>query len=82
MAYVGSRVAFRCFTPNSSLPVTYELMGAGGIPIAIVPDLQGDLPAPFFLKVTETSEGSYHCTATAEGSTGVSNSIKLTVVSE
>lgn len=82
MAYLGSRVAFWCIKPDSSQPVTYELMGAGGVPIAAVPDLQGDQPASFFLKVTATSEGSYHCEATTEGSTGVSNSIKLTIVSE
>lgn len=82
MAYPGSRVAFRCIAPNSSLPVTYELMRDVGVWIATAPDLQGDQPAPFFLTVTATSEGSYHCKAMAGGSTGVSNSIKLSVVSE
>ncbi|XP_029295146.1 Fc receptor-like protein 5 isoform X2 [Cottoperca gobio] len=80
MAYIGSRVDFRCITPDSLLPVTYELMGDGGVLIATVADLQGDQPASFYLKVTATLKGSYHCRATTGGSTGVSNSIKLTVV--
>lgn len=82
MAYLGSRTAFRCIAPNSSLPVTYELMRDGGVLIATWTDLQGDQPVSFFLKVAATSEGSYYCKATAEGSTGVSNSIVLGVVSE
>ena len=82
MAYLNSRVAFRCIAPDSSPPVTYQLMRDGGIPIAIGTDLQGDQPALFFLKVAATSEGSYHCKATTEGSTGVSNIITLSVVSE
>lgn len=82
-AYLGSRVAFRCIAPDSSLPVTYELMGDGGVLIDIVADLEGDQPASFYLKVAATSEGSYHCQATTPGgSTGVSNTIKLTVVSK
>ncbi|XP_040892317.1 brother of CDO isoform X2 [Toxotes jaculatrix] len=80
MAYLGSRVAFRCIAPNSSLPVSYELMGDNGVLIATGTDLQGDQPASFFLKVTAMSEGSYHCKATTEGGTGVSNIIKLSVV--
>lgn len=82
MAYLGSRVTFWCTATDSSPPVTYELMGDGGVLIDTDIDFQGDQSARFVLKVTATSEGSYHCTATAGGSTGVSNSIKLTVVSE
>lgn len=82
MAYLSSRVAFRCIVSDSSPPITYELMGDGGVPIATGTDLQGDQPASFFLKVAATSEGSYRCKATTEGSTGVSNIIKLSVVSE
>ncbi|XP_034468060.1 uncharacterized protein LOC117777241 isoform X3 [Hippoglossus hippoglossus] len=81
MAYLNSRVAFRCTAPDSSPPVTYQLMRDGGIPIATGIDLQGDQSAPFFLKVAATSEGSYHCKATTEGGTGVSNIITLSVVS-
>lgn len=81
MAYLGSRVAFRCIAPNASLPVTYELIGDGGVLMRTGTD-QGDQHASFFLKVTASSEGSYHCKATIGGSTGVSNIIKLTVVSE
>ncbi|XP_018520295.1 putative pregnancy-specific beta-1-glycoprotein 7 isoform X2 [Lates calcarifer] len=79
MAYLGSRVAFRCIAPNASLPVTYELIGDGGVLMRTGTD-QGDQHASFFLKVTASSEGSYHCKATIGGSTGVSNIIKLTVV--
>lgn len=82
MAYISSRVAFRCIVPDSSPPVTYELIGDGGVPIAKHTVPEEDQPAPFFLKVAATSEGSYHCKATAGGNTGVSNSIKLSVVSE
>lgn len=82
MAYLGSRVAFRCIVPNSSLPVTYELMQDSGVLIATRTDHQADQPASFFLKVTATSGGTYYCEATTEGSTRMSNSIKLTVVSE
>lgn len=82
MAYLGSGVAFRCIAPNSSLPVTYELVRDGAVLIATDTDFEGGQPVRFFLKVTETSEGSYHCNATTGGSSGVSNSINLTVVSE
>lgn len=82
MAYLGSRVTFWCTAIDSSPPVTYELIGDGGVLIGTDIDLEGDRGARFVLKVTATSEGSYHCTAAAGGSTGVSNSIKLTVVSE
>ncbi|XP_031720404.1 Fc receptor-like protein 5 isoform X2 [Anarrhichthys ocellatus] len=78
MAYLGSRVTFRCIAPNSSLPVTYELIRNGYALIATVADLQGDQTASF--KVAPTLEGLYHCKATTQGSTGVSNNIKLTVV--
>ncbi|XP_078127067.1 uncharacterized protein LOC144531041 [Sander vitreus] len=80
MAYLSSRVVFLCIAPDSSLPVTYELMGDGGVLIDTVADLQGDQPASFNLKVTASSEGSYHCKATTGRSTGVSDSIKLSVV--
>ncbi|XP_070836137.1 Fc receptor-like protein 5 isoform X1 [Chaetodon trifascialis] len=79
-AFLGSRVAFRCIAPDSSLPVAYELMRDGGVLFATDTALERDQPAPFFLKVTATSEGSYQCKATAGGSAGVSNSIELSVV--
>ena len=82
MAYLGSSVALRCIAPDSSLPVTYELMGGDGVLMATVADLKGEQPASFYLKVTVALEGSYRCRATTGGSTAVSNSIKLTVVSE
>ncbi|XP_032391785.1 hemicentin-1 [Etheostoma spectabile] len=80
MAYLSSRVVFWCIAPDSSLPVTYELMWDAGVLIGTVADLQGDQPASFKLKVTASSEGSYHCKATTGRSTGVSDSIKLRVV--
>ncbi|XP_076584668.1 Fc receptor-like protein 5 isoform X4 [Chaetodon auriga] len=79
-AFLGSRVAFRCIVPGSSLPVAYELMRNSGVLSATDTALERDQPASFFLKVTAASEGSYQCKATAGGSTGVSNSIKLSVV--
>lgn len=82
MVYLGSRVAFRCIALNSSLPVTYDLIGDGGVLIATYTDYEGDQLAPFFMKASATLEGSYHCKATAGGRTGVSKTIKLSVVSE
>lgn len=82
MAYLGTRVAFQCIAPDSPPPVTYELVRDGGVLIATDTDLEGDQPVQFVLKVTATLEGSYHCKAMTGGSTGVSNSIKLSVVSE
>ncbi|XP_044202070.1 Fc receptor-like protein 5 isoform X2 [Thunnus albacares] len=79
-AYLGSGVVFRCIAPDSSLPVTYELMKDGGLRIATGTDLQGDQPAAFFQKVTMTSEGSYHCEAKTGEGTGISNKIRLSVV--
>ncbi|XP_040002003.1 Fc receptor-like protein 5 isoform X2 [Xiphias gladius] len=80
MAYLGSRVAFRCIATDSTPPVTYKLIRDGDVLIDTGTDLQGDQPASFFLKVSATSEGSYHCNATTGGSTGVSSIIKLSVV--
>ncbi|XP_019115667.2 Fc receptor-like protein 5 isoform X2 [Larimichthys crocea] len=80
MVYLGSRVAFRCIALNSSPPVTYDLIGDGGVLIATYTDYEGDQLAPFFMKASATLEGSYHCKATAGGRTGVSKTIKLSVV--
>ncbi|XP_059184330.1 titin-like [Centropristis striata] len=79
-AYIRSRAAFRCIAPDSSLPVTYELMKDDGALMDTAPDLQDDQPAIFSLKVSAASEGSYHCKATTAGNTAVSNSIRLAVV--
>ncbi|XP_068448351.1 Fc receptor-like protein 5 [Clinocottus analis] len=79
-AYLGSRVAFRCIAPDSSLPVTYKLTRDSSVLVATVTNLQVDQTASFFLKVTVSLEGSYNCKATTRGSTGVSNSIALSVV--
>ncbi|XP_060906408.1 Fc receptor-like protein 5 isoform X1 [Labrus mixtus] len=80
LAYLGSRVAFRCIASDSLPPVTYELLRDGGVLISTGTDDQGDTPALFPLKVNAASEGSYHCRATAGGRTGVSKSIQLSVV--
>lgn len=82
MAYLGSRVVFRCVASDAVLPVTYELIRDDGSLISTYVDNDGDQPAPFSLKVTDTLEGSYHCKATSGEETGVSNNIKLSVVSE
>ncbi|XP_029354962.1 Fc receptor-like protein 3 isoform X2 [Echeneis naucrates] len=79
MAYLSSRVAFRCHARDSSPPVTYTLM-LDGFPIAKTTDDQGEEPLSFFLKVTAASAGSYHCEATTGENTAVSNTIKLSIV--
>ncbi|XP_028262122.1 Fc receptor-like protein 5 isoform X2 [Parambassis ranga] len=79
MAYVGTRVVYRCKAPNSSPPVIYELMKDGDLFNAHT-DHEGDQPPSFSQKVIASSDGSYHCKVTAGGSTAVSNSIKLSVV--
>ncbi|XP_069561142.1 Fc receptor-like protein 5 isoform X1 [Brachyistius frenatus] len=80
MAYLGSKMSFRCRVPESSTPITYKLMKDGGVLMAVDADLHGDQSASFPMKVAAASEGSYHCEATAGGNTGVSNSIRLSVV--
>ncbi|KAM4584065.1 Fc receptor-like protein 5 isoform 1-T1 [Odontesthes bonariensis] len=80
MAYLNTRVTFRCFAPSSSPPVTYELMRNGSFLIGTHVDHEGDQTAIFRTKVTAASDGSYQCKSAAGGSTGVSNSIKLSVV--
>ncbi|XP_026214990.1 Fc receptor-like protein 5 [Anabas testudineus] len=80
MAYLRTRVVFHCIAPNSSMPVSYQLMRDNSVLIATRTNLQADQPASFFLKVAATTEGLYHCRATSGGSAGVSNRIKLTVV--
>lgn len=82
MAYLGSRVVFRCIAPDTPPPVTYKFIRSGGVPIAMETDPHGDQPVSFFMKVAAASDGTYHCKATARGQTGISNSIKLSVVSE
>lgn len=82
MAYLRSKVAFQCIAPDSSPPITYQLM-KDGIPLnPTFTNLQLDQPARLSFKVGLTSEGSYHCEAKAGGGTGISNSIWLSVVSE
>nr|XP_046261626.1 Fc receptor-like protein 5 isoform X3 [Scatophagus argus] len=80
LAYLSTRATFWCIAPGSSPPVTYELMRDDGVLIAAETDFTGGQHVPFSLKVTATPDVSYYCKATAGGSTGVSNSIKLSVV--
>ncbi|KAK7930243.1 hypothetical protein WMY93_006638 [Mugilogobius chulae] len=80
MAYLSSRVAFRCVAPGAPPPVTYELVKDQSIIIDRGTDLQGDQPASFSLKTAMTSGGSYHCKARSDDREGVSNSIRLTVL--
>ncbi|CAJ1053724.1 uncharacterized protein LOC117815513 [Xyrichtys novacula] len=80
LAYLSSRVAFRCSAPGSSTPITYELLKDDSVLIDTDTDFEGGRPAPFFLKVSATTEGTYYCRVTAGASTGVSNSIKLSIV--
>ncbi|XP_054636148.1 Fc receptor-like protein 5 isoform X5 [Dunckerocampus dactyliophorus] len=79
MAYLGSRAFLQCVAPECLQPVTYKLM-RDGLLIDTSTHLQAAQPATFSLKVTVMSEGLYHCEADTEGSTGASNSIRLSVV--
>ncbi|XP_072318958.1 Fc receptor-like protein 5 isoform X2 [Eucyclogobius newberryi] len=80
MAYLSSRVAFRCVALGAPPPVTYDLLKDQSTLINSGTDLQGDQPASFFLRVAMTSGGSYHCRARIHDREGVSNSVRLTVV--
>lgn len=82
MAYVGSRVTFWCSAPDSSPPITYQLLRDGNVPVGADTVYEGNRSVPFLLKITATLEGSYHCEAATGGRTGVSNSIQLSVISE
>lgn len=82
MAYVGSRVTFWCSAPDSSPPITYQLLRDGSIPAGAGVVDEGNQSMPFPLKATAALGGSYHCRAATGGRTGVSNSIQLSVVSE
>ncbi|XP_049575823.1 Fc receptor-like protein 5 isoform X2 [Syngnathus scovelli] len=79
MAYLGSQVVLRCIVPDSSSPVTYKLRRDGRL-IDARTHLEEDQSASFLLKVTVRSGGLYHCEAKTEGSTGLSNGIRLSVV--
>lgn len=85
MAYIGSRVTFWCSAPHSSPPITYELLRDGDVPVRSKTVQEVNQSAALVLKVTAAVEGSYHCRAAAAGAggrSGVSNSIRLSVVSE
>ncbi|KAF7656016.1 hypothetical protein LDENG_00047360 [Lucifuga dentata] len=80
MAYLGSKVAFRCISPESSPPINYLLMKDSDQLIDRTTYIQANKPATFLLKVTMKSEGSYYCKAKKGRNTKVSSSIRLFVV--
>ncbi|XP_071245815.1 Fc receptor-like protein 5 isoform X4 [Salvelinus alpinus] len=79
-AYLNSKVVFQCRSPGSPPPNTYELLKDGNHLVATSNDLQDDQSAMFFLKISVTSEGSYHCRVTAGGNMGLSGTVRLQVV--
>lgn len=82
MAYLNTKVVFKCFAPSSSPKIFYQLIRDGSLLIGIHVGHKRDWNATFSLKVKAASAGSYQCRATSGRKTGVSNSIRLAVVSE
>lgn len=85
MAFLSSRVTFRCLAPNAAPPVAFELVKDGEDVVDGGRASLRNQSVAFSLKVTASTEGSYHCTAAASapaGDSGRSNSIQLSVVSE
>ncbi|XP_075895474.1 hemicentin-2 isoform X3 [Nelusetta ayraudi] len=83
MAFLRSRVTFRCVAPSAAPPVTFELVKDGEDVVDGGRVSLRNESVAFSLKVTASTEGSYHCTATASapaGGSGRSNSIQLSVV--
>lgn len=80
-AFLGARVIFHCAAPATSPPVTYELVRDGDV-VGTEIAFDKNQTVPFRQKVSASTEGSYHCKATAGGNTAVSNSIKLSVISK
>ncbi|XP_053713649.1 Fc receptor-like protein 5 [Synchiropus splendidus] len=78
MAYIGSRVSFRCVSSNLSQPVTYHLLKNGDPAQGI--QHSGHPPWSFSFRVTEASEGWYQCKVKSRGRAEVSNSLRLRVV--
>lgn len=85
MAYLKSRVTFRCVAPNLMPPVTYELVKDGVVVDEGPASLRNESVAFSIKRVVPSTGGSYHCRATTaapEGGGGQSNSIQLSVVSK
>lgn len=85
MAFLNSRVTFRCVAPDSAPPVTFELLKDGEVLVDEDTASLRNQSVAFPLRVVASAEGSYHCRATAAapaGGAGRSNSIQLSVVSE
>ncbi|XP_015239793.1 PREDICTED: Fc receptor-like protein 5 [Cyprinodon variegatus] len=79
-AYLNTRVVFRCSVPNLSSMVSYMLIRDRRFVVGRNVGRQRKNTAMFPLKVNAASDGSYHCKASTEESQGLSNRIKLTVV--
>ncbi|XP_013869460.1 Fc receptor-like protein 5 isoform X2 [Austrofundulus limnaeus] len=80
MAFLNTKVVFQCFAHSSSPTIIYKLIRDGKFLIGIHVGHKRDRNATFSLKVKAASAGLYQCTATAGRSTGVSNRIRLTLV--
>ncbi|XP_023189068.1 Fc receptor-like protein 5 isoform X1 [Xiphophorus maculatus] len=79
-AYLNTRVVFRCSAPGLSSRVAYRLIRDRRVLVATEVSPKGDQPTAFPLKVNTAAGGSYQCRAFAGRKTGLSNRIKLTVV--
>lgn len=85
MAYLNSRVTFRCMAPNVAPLVTFTLVKDGEVVVDEGTASLRNQSVAFSFRVVASTEGSYHCRATATapaGGSGRSNSIHLSVVSE
>ncbi|XP_038140696.1 Fc receptor-like protein 5 [Cyprinodon tularosa] len=79
-AYLNTRVVFRCSVPNLSSMASYMLIRDRRFVVGRNVGRQRNNTAMFPLKVNAASDGSYHCKASTEESRGLSNRIKLTIV--
>lgn len=85
MAYLNWRVTFHCVAPNLTPPVTFELVKDGVVVQEEFAALRNESVAFSLKRVVPSSEGSYHCRATAAAPAGgsrLSNSIRLSIVSK
>ncbi|KAM4594568.1 B-cell receptor CD22 isoform 3-T3 [Fundulus diaphanus] len=79
-AYLNTRVVFQCSAPGLSPKDTYRLVKDRRYVVGTHIVHKRDQTATFPLKVKATSGGSYQCKASGGESTGLSNRIRLTVV--
>ncbi|XP_036398238.1 Fc receptor-like protein 3 isoform X2 [Megalops cyprinoides] len=82
MAYLDSRIEFRCEAPGLPQPVSYQLLRDGGLVVNRTPE--DNQPATFQLRVSNSTGGRYHCRVRVGGSAQLpplsSNTIHLRVV--